>query len=41
MAYPTLTDEPGGIETAAQIRDGHISPLEAVEAAIGRIEKAR
>lgn len=39
MAYPTLTDEPGGIATAAQIRDGHISPLEAVDAAIARIEK--
>jgi len=33
-----LTDEPGALETAAQIRSGALSPLEAVEAAIGRIE---
>ena len=39
MAYPTLTDEPGGIETAARIREGHVSPLEAVDAAIARIER--
>ena len=39
MAYPKLTDEPGGIATAAQIRDGKLSPLEAVDAMIARIEK--
>ncbi|GAA4040688.1 amidase family protein [Parerythrobacter jejuensis] len=38
MAYPTLTDEPGGIALAAQIGSGALSPLEAVDAAIGRIE---
>ncbi len=35
---PTLTDEPGAIELAAQIRGGMLSPLEAVDAAIARIE---
>ena len=35
---PRLTDEPGALETAAQIRSGELSPLEAVDAAIGRIE---
>jgi len=39
MAYPTLTNEPGALELAAQIAAGKQSPLEAVEAAIGRIEK--
>lgn len=38
MAYPQLTQEPGGIALAAQIRDGKLSPLEAVDAAIARIE---
>lgn len=38
MAYPKLTREPGGIALAAQIRDGKLSPLEAVDAAIARIE---
>ena len=38
MAYPKLTDKPGAIETAAAIRDGDLSPIEAVEAAIARIE---
>ncbi len=38
MAYPTLTEEPGALELAAQIREGALSPGEAVEAAIGRIE---
>ncbi len=38
MTYPTLTDEPGARELAAQIRGGDLSPLEAVEAAIARIE---
>ena len=35
---PKLTNEPGAIETAAQIRLGALSPLEAVDAAIARIE---
>lgn len=35
---PRLTDEPGAIETAAQIRSGSLSPLEAVDACIKRIE---
>ena len=39
MAYPTLTQKPGAIETAAAIRRGEMSPYEAVEAAIARIEK--
>ena len=38
MAYPKLTDEAGALELAAQIRAGALSPLEAVEAAIARIE---
>lgn len=38
MAYPTLTDQPGAIALAAQIRSGELSPLEAVDAAIARIE---
>ncbi|MXO95925.1 amidase [Erythrobacter aquimaris] len=38
MAYPKLTDKPGAIETAARIAAGEISPLEAVDAAIARIE---
>ncbi|MFM5949109.1 MAG: amidase family protein [Novosphingobium sp.] len=36
--YPQLTHEPGAIETAAQIAGGTLSPREAVEAAIARIE---
>lgn len=36
--YPKLTDEPGAIEVAAQIRSGTLSPVEATEAAIARIE---
>ena len=40
MAYPTLTAEPGAIELAQHIRDGKLSPLEAVDAAIARIEAA-
>lgn len=36
--YPRLTQEPGAIATAAAIRRGEMSPLEAVDAAIGRIE---
>ena len=35
---PKLTSEPGAIEVAAQIRSGAISPLEAVDAAIARVE---
>jgi amidase len=35
---PKLTKEPGALETAAAIRSGAISPLEAVDAAIARIE---
>lgn len=34
---PKLTNEPGALETAAAIRGGKLSPLEAVEAAINRI----
>ncbi len=36
---PRLTGEPGAIEVAAQIRSGALSPVEAVDAAIARIEK--
>ncbi|MEP3051426.1 MAG: amidase family protein [Erythrobacter sp.] len=39
MAYPTLTDKPGALDTAAAIRAGKLSPSEAVDAAITRIEK--
>lgn len=35
---PRLTTEPGGLETAAAVRTGAVSPLEAVDAAIARIE---
>lgn len=35
---PRLTDEPGAIAVAAQIRAGALSPLEAVDACIARIE---
>ena len=38
MAFPKLTDEPGALALAAQIAAGTISPLEAVDAAIARIE---
>lgn len=38
MAYPTLTDKPGALETAAAIRAGSLSVAEAVDAAILRIE---
>lgn len=38
MTYPQLTSEPGGIALAAQIREGALSPLEAVDAAIARVE---
>lgn len=36
--YPQLTQEPGAIATAASIARGDQSPLEAVDAAIARIE---
>lgn len=39
MTYPQLTDKPGLAETAAAIRDGTMSALEAVDAAIDRFEK--
>ena len=39
MAYPQLTDKPGALETAAAIREGKLSPHEAVDAAIVRIEQ--
>ena len=35
---PRLTDEPGALALAAQIRSGALSPLEATDAAIARIE---
>ncbi|MXP27408.1 amidase [Porphyrobacter algicida] len=38
MAYPKLTEEPGAIALAAQISARQLSPLEAVDAAIERIE---
>ncbi len=38
MAYPQLTDKPGALETAAAIRAGEMSVVEAVDAAITRIE---
>jgi amidase len=38
MTYPHLTEEPGAIELAEQIKSGSLSPLEAVDAAIARIE---
>ncbi|MFK4004175.1 amidase family protein [Qipengyuania sp. NPDC077563] len=39
MAYPTLTQLPGALETAAMIARGELSPLEAVDSAINRIER--
>src|SRR3546814_18224512 len=38
MAYPKLTDQPGALETARSIRVGEMSPREAVQNAIARIE---
>ena len=35
---PKLTDEPGAIALAAQIASGALTPSDAVDAAIGRIE---
>ena len=39
MSYPVLTDQPGALETAALIARGELSPLEALDAAIARIER--
>ncbi|UVI38589.1 amidase family protein [Qipengyuania spongiae] len=39
MSYPTLTDKPGAVATAAAIRAGDLSLQEAVELAIARIER--
>lgn len=39
MAFPKLTEEPGALALAAGIAAGALSPLEAVEAAILRIER--
>ena len=39
MAYPKLTDEPGALETAAMVARGDMTPSEAVDAAIARIEQ--
>ncbi len=38
MAYPQLTREPGALDTAAAIRAGKMSVVEAVDAAIVRLE---
>lgn len=38
MAYPQLTSEPGALATAALIRAGKMSAVEALDAAIERIE---
>ena len=38
MPYPQLTDRPGAIATAAAVKAGECTPLEAVERAIARIE---
>ena len=37
MAYPKLTDQPGALEAAAAIARGEMTPLEATDAAIARI----
>jgi amidase len=39
MAYPQLTSEPGALATAALIRAGKMSAVEALDAAIERIER--
>ncbi|MGB3806465.1 MAG: amidase family protein [Erythrobacter sp.] len=39
MAYPQLTDKPGALETAAAIRRGDLSVVEAVDAAVTRFEQ--
>lgn len=38
MSYPKLTDQPGALDTARAIRAGELSPREAVQDAIARIE---
>ncbi len=38
MVYPKLTDKPGALDTAAAIKAGELSPVEAIDAAIARIE---
>ena len=38
MPYPRLTDEPGAAALAAAIRARKLSPVDAVEQAIARIE---
>ena len=39
MAYPQLTEEPGALATAAAIRAGKLSAVEAVDAAILRTDR--
>jgi amidase len=39
MAYPKLTEQPGAVAIARSIAAGEMSPSEAVDAAIARIEK--
>lgn len=39
MTYPQLTDKPGALQTAKAVRNGDLSVVEAVDAAIGRIER--
>ena len=39
MTIPSLTDHPGAIAVAADIAAGKLTAVEAVEAAIKRIEK--
>jgi len=39
VAYPKLTDRPGAIATAAAVRRGECTPLQAVERAIAKIEQ--
>ena len=39
MSFPILTSEPGALETSAMISRGEMSPSEAVDAAIARIEE--
>lgn len=39
MNFPVLTNQPGALEAAAMVARGDISPLEAVDAAIARIEQ--
>ena len=39
MPYPKLTNESSALELATQIRVGELSPIEAVDAAIARVER--